>query len=137
MGDRWGPRRPLFEPANQGDCTRKAVIGVYAPYMTRVWFTLAGLVMVAGIAHTAYSWGRMDARAEYNSAPSSVSMVYLIPYAFVSVLLLIPPLVARYRRLNSKQPQPDWSPPTQQTPPPGPTDGRDPLRSADQHVELR
>lgn len=71
--------------------------------MTRLWFTLAGLVLFVGSLHVAYEWGWMDAHAEFNSAPSSVVMVYLLPYMFVSVLLLIPPLVSRHRKLNPRR----------------------------------
>lgn len=68
--------------------------------MTRVWVALAGIVLFVGAVHTAFEYGRMVATAEYNSAPSEVAFIYLVPYGFVSVLLLIPALVARYRRLN-------------------------------------
>lgn len=71
--------------------------------MTRVWVTLAGIVFVVGMVRTAYAYGQMVANEEYNSAPSGVAFVYLVPYAFVSVLLLIPVLVSRHRRLNPRK----------------------------------
>ncbi|MGC3953681.1 MAG: hypothetical protein QM804_05430 [Propionicimonas sp.] len=72
--------------------------------MTRSWSALAGIVFVAGLVHTAYAYSRMEASAAMNSAPSEVALITLVPYALLSVLLLIPVLVARYRRLNSRRP---------------------------------
>lgn len=71
--------------------------------MTRLWVTLAGLVFVVGAVHTAYNYGLMVGSAEHNSAPSEVAFFYIVPYAFVSVLLLVPVLVSRHRKLNPRR----------------------------------
>ncbi len=68
--------------------------------MTRIWVALSGIEFVVGMVRTAYHYGRMEATAEMNSAPAGVTLIYLIPYGFLSVLLLIPVLVSRHRRLN-------------------------------------
>lgn len=65
--------------------------------MARVWIVLAGLVLVVGAVHTAYVYGLMIGTEEYNSAPSSVAFVYLIPYLLVGVILLVVALLAARR----------------------------------------
>lgn len=65
--------------------------------VARVWVVLAGVVFVVGAVHTAFEYGLMVGTEEYNSAPSSVAFVYLIPYGLVSLILLVVGLLAARR----------------------------------------
>lgn len=70
-------------------------------FVARSRFVLAALVLVVGTVHTAFEYGLMVGTEEYNSAPSSVALVVITPYALVSAVLLVVGLLV-VRRVGSR-----------------------------------
>ncbi|HOC14338.1 MAG TPA: hypothetical protein PKJ61_10740 [Propionicimonas sp.] len=64
---------------------------------------------MVGAVHTAFEYGRMVATAEYNSAPSSVALFFMVPHLAVSMLLLVA-AVFTPRRKRANEPADTRSP---------------------------
>ena len=57
--------------------------------MARIWILLAaGVVLFAGAIHTASEYALMVRTAEYNSAPSGIALLFMIPYGVVAAVLV-------------------------------------------------